>query len=121
MTWLAKAPGGRGVLWLAVTHARTHARTHAHSNPKIIHTKVAQAPAEITEPCPISGLPLFKKAGRGKKKEERKNREGEEEEGEKMDVKGSQMGQARSKAKDQDVIQMFRGESLEKSKFSHSV
>lgn len=96
-----------------------HGRTHAHSNPKIIHTKVARAPAEITEPCPISGLPLFKKAGRGKKKEERKNREGEEEGGEKMDVKGSQMGQAWSK--DQDFIQMFRGESLEKSKFRHSV
>lgn len=38
-----------------------------------------------------------------------------------MDVKGSQMGQAWSRAKDQDYIQMFGGESLEKSKFKHSV
>lgn len=80
MTRLAKALGGKKCF---DSQSRMHGRTHAHSNPKIIHTKVARAPAEITEPCPISGLPLFKKAGRGKKRKRGKTGRGRRRKGRK--------------------------------------
>lgn len=49
----------------------THTHIHTYKNPTNYTHKVAWIPAEITEPCPVTGLPLLKKAGREKEEREK--------------------------------------------------
>lgn len=63
-TWLGTAPRKS-----ALTCRHACARTHTHTNTPEV--QVVWTPAAITEPCPLTGPPLIKTAGREKRRGKR--------------------------------------------------